>query len=356
VARSLPRVLHLYREARAAAWLATVGGRLARAGFDSRAVTAAESPPDLPFPQTRLARRRLSFWSDRRTIRALVDEFRPDVLLSHDERSAAWAARLAGPARAAAVHGSPASAAAETVRCSAAWRGARAVVFPSETALRAAVGRRASLAGAARTVPPGVPAAAAASETRRADALKARGLRPVWTLGAGGRLDTDGGHVYLLEALRRGHSLWPTFQLLVFGEGPLRSWLEGKSAEYGLRSQLHFFPDPAAAADLLPALDLFVLPGLDEPDPAVLMGALSAGCPVAAAAVGSTPERVRDGEEGFLFPPRRPEAVEAALGGALASPAEARRRAANAGRRFTEEFDADRVAARWGTLLAEAAG
>jgi len=67
--------------------------------------------------------------------------------------------------------------------------------------------------------------------------------------------------------------------------------------------------------------------------------------PVVASAVGGLPDVVRDGETGYLVPPRDPGALADALLHTLTLPAAARRAMGRRGRAIVQElFDINRVA------------
>ena len=57
------------------------------------------------------------------------------------------------------------------------------------------------------------------------------------------------------------------------------------------------------------AADVLVLPSLSEGRPNVVLEAMACEVPVVATAVGGTPELVKDGEVGFLVPPKDPAAI-----------------------------------------------
>ena len=61
--------------------------------------------------------------------------------------------------------------------------------------------------------------------------------------------------------------------------------------------------DHHSVAERLKAADLFVLPSRSEPFGISILEAMNAGLPIIATRVGGIPEHVKDGEEGYLFPP-----------------------------------------------------
>lgn len=71
-------------------------------------------------------------------------------------------------------------------------------------------------------------------------------------------------------------------------------------------------PDSPRLAEAYAAADVFVLPSLHEPFGIVALEAMRAGLPLLAANVGGLPDFVKDGENGLLFDPSRPETLVAA--------------------------------------------
>jgi len=61
--------------------------------------------------------------------------------------------------------------------------------------------------------------------------------------------------------------------------------------------------------ELLASADIFVLPSLWEGLPVTLLEAMASRIPVVATAVGSNPEIIRHGENGFLVPPANPSTL-----------------------------------------------
>jgi glycosyltransferase involved in cell wall biosynthesis len=127
------------------------------------------------------------------------------------------------------------------------------------------------------------------------------------------RLTEQKGHTYLFEALASTPEL-ANVQLLVVGDGNLRSGLRAQVEALGLAARVHFLGARRDLGNLLAAMDVFVLPSLWEGLPLSLVLAMGGQVPVVATRVAGVPEVVDDGRTGLLVAP----ADSRALGGALA--------------------------------------
>ena len=92
-------------------------------------------------------------------------------------------------------------------------------------------------------------------------------------------------------------------RLAIIGDGPLMSDLRALSASLGIDS-LTWFPGALQnIPDALGALDVFVLPSLNEGVSNTILEAMASALPVVATGVGGNPELVGDGVCGRLFTP-----------------------------------------------------
>lgn len=82
--------------------------------------------------------------------------------------------------------------------------------------------------------------------------------------------------------------------------------------------------------DVLPALDVFVLPSRYEGLPTAIVEAMICGVPVVATSVNAVPDLVLPGSTGLLVPPRRPRLLASAIRSLLDSPEAAARMAETA--------------------------
>jgi len=124
-------------------------------------------------------------------------------------------------------------------------------------------------------------------------------------------------------------------------------------AEERAPGRIAFVGPVAEPGTALAAFDVLAMPSRMEPWGRVAAEALAAGVPVVAAASGGLPEVVRDGVDGFLYPPGDVPALADRLSRLLGDP-ELRRRMAAAGREGAKRFDPRAHAAAAAAVLDEA--
>lgn len=150
-----------------------------------------------------------------------------------------------------------------------------------------------------------------------------------------GRLQQVKGVDVLLRA-------WPEVvsrvqaQLLVAGEGPLRSSLEQLANELGIAHCVRFLGRTSAVAELLAGADLLVQPSRQEGLPNSVLEAMAAGLPVVATRVSGNEDLVTDGVTGRLVPSENSQALADAIVDVLRDPVRAESMG-RAGRRFIDE-------------------
>jgi glycosyltransferase involved in cell wall biosynthesis len=148
-------------------------------------------------------------------------------------------------------------------------------------------------------------------------------------IGTVASLTAKKGHEYLLEAIALLRDRGVRCALFLAGDGPERARLEALVGERRLRPCVQFLGNVAPVADLLDAIDLFVLPSRVEGLPLALLEAMLAGKPVVATAVGGVPDVIDSGATGVLVAPRDAGALADAIERLAASP-ELRARLASA--------------------------
>ncbi len=189
------------------------------------------------------------------------------------------------------------------------------------------------------TIPSGVPLASfLAAFPESGHARKALGLEPGMAVaGCVARLVPVKGQQILLEAAALLAERQPSLRILLAGDGEDRAPLEERARREDLRGRVIFtghLDDPRPA---LAAMDIFVLPSLNEGQGRAAVEAMAAGLPVIASEVGGLPEVLDGGGAGLLVPPGDPAALAAALDELLSSPAR-RAALAEAGRRRVSRY------------------
>jgi glycosyltransferase involved in cell wall biosynthesis len=158
-------------------------------------------------------------------------------------------------------------------------------------------------------------------------------------LGIVGNVIPRKGLLYLVRALPQILAAVPDARLLVVGgreRGVYAGRVRAAAGQCGVGDAILWTGHRGDIDELLAALDLYVLPSLEESLPLSVLEAMAAGLPVVASAVGGIPECVVAGETGLLVPPARSEPLAGAIVELLTDPAR-RRRFGEAGRRRVQE-------------------
>lgn len=170
-----------------------------------------------------------------------------------------------------------------------------------------------------------------------------------------GRLVRQKGFDVLLEALARLDRV--DVDLVVAGEGPVRTALEEARVRLGLGDRVHLIgeADPTRIASLYRGALLVACPSRWEGLPLVCLEAMASGRAVVATAVDGIPDAVLDGETALLVPPEDPGPLAVALGRLLDDDERRARFGARGRAVVAERFAWPRVAGRYLEVLGEAA-
>src|SRR5206468_438909 len=132
-------------------------------------------------------------------------------------------------------------------------------------------------------------------------------------------------------------------QLDLVGEGDIRKQLEQQAQRLGIAEQVHF---PGRVSDdelrqILSQATVFAMPSTAELQSIATMEGMASGLPVVAADAMALPHLVKDGENGYLFPPRDIAALADRLERVLRMPHEERQVMQRASLRLLEPHDID---------------
>lgn len=136
-------------------------------------------------------------------------------------------------------------------------------------------------------------------------------------LGTVGRFDPIKNHAALLRAfariLDRRPDLRSDLRLIIAGDGPERARLTALVQELGIAERAWLPGARQDIADLMRAMDVFVLPSINEGISNTILEAMASGLPVVAGRVGGNPELVVEGVTGTLYDAAQPDGLEDAL-------------------------------------------
>jgi sugar transferase (PEP-CTERM/EpsH1 system associated) len=176
----------------------------------------------------------------------------------------------------------------------------------------------------------------------------------LFVIGTVGRLEAVKDQMNLARALTLVLAQAPQaaqrLRWIVVGDGPQRATIEQAVRAAGAESVVWFAGERSDVADVLRALDCFVLPSLAEGISNTLLEAMATALPVIATRVGANADLMDDGRAGQLVPRGDPQALAGAILAYLADPAAVRRDGA-AGRQIVERrFSLERMIEAYGTL------
>lgn len=174
----------------------------------------------------------------------------------------------------------------------------------------------------------------------------------VWV--AVGRFDPPKDYPNMLRAFSRVNQDNQDTLLIIVGDGPLRPGIEELAQDLGLKDCVRFLGIRRDIPELMNAADGYVISSSWEGMPNVLLEASATGLPIVATDVGGNREVVKDGETGFLVPPKDPEALARAMLNLMDISGEDRKQMGEAGRKYIEaRYSLDRVVVMWEDLYKE---
>jgi glycosyltransferase involved in cell wall biosynthesis len=162
-------------------------------------------------------------------------------------------------------------------------------------------------------------------------------------IGTVGRLNTEKGHKYLLEAARDVLTSFPETVFLIVGKGPLERELKDFARKAKISPNVLFTGFYQDLRKVLNVIDLFVVPSLSEALPLSLLEAMAARKPVISTNVGGIPEVVKTGETGIVVNSGAADELAQALITLLENKDKARELAKNGQELIREQFSTQAV-------------
>ncbi len=124
-----------------------------------------------------------------------------------------------------------------------------------------------------------------------------------------GRFSREKGQTYLVKAADVATKRDPRICLVMFGDGPDLTRVRRMVTRLDCEDRIVCPGFEKNMLGCIKGADALVNPSLSEGLPNVVLEAMALGVPVVATAVGGVPEIIKDGQTGFLVPPRDPPAM-----------------------------------------------
>ncbi len=183
--------------------------------------------------------------------------------------------------------------------------------------------------------------------------LKAEGSTVV---GVVARLDLQKGFEYLLRAARELCKTFPDLKIVIAGEGPDRDKIEDIIQQYGLQSSVVLAGQQSNMPAVYAAMDIFVLPSLNEGLPMTVLEAMAASKSVVATRVGAIPSVIKDGENGLLVNAKDSEGLQSAIAGLMRDPERRRRLGDQAHAWVSQNYTSEAMALKYREMYEEVLG
>jgi glycosyltransferase involved in cell wall biosynthesis len=184
-----------------------------------------------------------------------------------------------------------------------------------------------------------------ASERRRA-ARESLGIpADAWVVGSVGRFAPEKNYPFLVRAA--APLLGPGARLVIVGDGPEMPAIRREVDARGVAPFVCLPGMRSDVADLMAALDVFVMSSKTEGLPLAALEAMATGLPVVATAVGGLPNLIIEGDNGFLVPSDDDAALTARLTALRDDPAPGRAVGERARTRTREVYSGERMVRRY---------
>ncbi len=162
-------------------------------------------------------------------------------------------------------------------------------------------------------------------------------------IGTVGRLEPVKNQGMLIQAMPELLKKFPNAIAIIVGDGTLKAELTNMTRELGLSEHILFPGVRSDVAEILSAMDLFVLPSLTEGICNAILEAMSGEIPVVATDVGGNPEIVLDKKTGLLFALKDMAGFVAAIEGLLGNKEKRNEYGKNSRKMVEEMFSLQRM-------------
>lgn len=149
--------------------------------------------------------------------------------------------------------------------------------------------------------------------SKRDSVRKDLGINDAPLIGIIARLSDVKGHLYLIRAMPLVIKNFPDALLLIVGEGKMKDALTAEVVKLDIKENVLFVPEARGTEDVLAAMDVFVMPSLQEGLGLALMEAMAQGLAVVGSKVGGIKTLIQHEVNGLLVEPADSEGLAQAI-------------------------------------------
>lgn len=161
----------------------------------------------------------------------------------------------------------------------------------------------------------------------------------------------------LIDAFSQLAITYPKWDLMIWGDGPLREALTHKIDSVGLQGRVVLGGSTQQPWQVLSRADVFAMTSRVEGFPNVLLEAMALGLPCVALDCPSGPaELSRNGQDALLVPLNEPDALVGALGRLMADPEYRQQLGRRAALSVRQRYGLAQILTQWDDVFALAAG
>jgi glycosyltransferase involved in cell wall biosynthesis len=159
-----------------------------------------------------------------------------------------------------------------------------------------------------------------------------------------GRLVKEKGLEYLILAWKEVMECFPSAELLIVGDGPLREPLQQQCRELGIQSNVRFLGMRSNVQAYLQQADLYVSSSISEGLSNSILEAMACGLPVVGTKISGTSDLINHGVNGLLVEPAKVEDLSKTILHVLRNPDLAERLGVAAAQTIREKYSINRIA------------
>lgn len=191
------------------------------------------------------------------------------------------------------------------------------------------------------------------SQQEKAKCKRKWNLNESPVIGMIGRLSPVKGQDVLVRAAKKLLRDFSDIKILLVGNGPDRRRLRKLSTNLGLDKNIIFAASVDDTTEVLPAIDIFVLPSIKEGLGLSLIEAMASRKPCVASKVGGIESLIEDGVNGVLVNPGDPDDLARAIKYILSNKDKVEAFKAEARKRVVDDFNINKMVSRIETMYEE---